>query len=117
MIVTCNECNTHFNVDEHLLKQTGSKVRCSKCKNVFSAYPSSLSEEPDKASEVTPETEVEAVVSDEESESGEQYKVEEADMAPQEIDLSDIDNSLEIDEDLNAEKEPEEPYLELDLDL
>ncbi|MBA3017304.1 MAG: zinc-ribbon domain-containing protein [Proteobacteria bacterium] len=117
MIVTCNECNTHFNVDEHLLKQTGSKVRCSKCKNVFSAYPSSLSEEPDKASEVTPETEVEAVVSDEESESGEQYKVEEADMAPQEIDLSDIDNSLEIDEDLKAENEPEESGLELELDL
>jgi pilus assembly protein FimV len=117
MIITCNECNTRFNVDEHLLKQTGSKVRCSKCKNVFLAYPSSLSEEPDKASEVTPETEVEAAVSDEETESGEQYKVEEADMEPQEIDLSDIDNSLEIDEDLNAEKEPEESGLELELDL
>ncbi|MCJ7616904.1 MAG: zinc-ribbon domain-containing protein, partial [Desulfobacterales bacterium] len=117
MIITCNECNTRFNVDEHLLKQTGSKVRCSKCKNVFLAYPSSLSEEPDKASEVTPETEVEAAVSDEETESGKQYKVEEADMEPQEIDLSDIDNSLEIDEDLNAEKEPEESGLELELDL
>jgi len=118
MIITCNECNTPFNLNESLLKQTGSKVRCSKCKNVFLAYPSSsLSEEPDKSSEVMPETEVEAAIPDEETEFGEQYKVEEAEMEPQGIDLSDIDNSLEIDEDLNAEKEPEEPYLELDLDL
>lgn len=117
MIITCNECNTPFNLNESLLKQTGSKVRCSKCKNVFLAYPSSLFEEPDKSSEVMPETEVEAAIPDEETEFGEQYKVEEAEMEPQGIDLSDIDNSLEIDEDLKAEKEPEEPYLELDLDL
>jgi len=117
MIITCNKCNTPFNLNESLLKQTGSKVRCSKCKNVFLAYPSSLSEEPDKSSEVMPETELEAAIPDEETEFGEQYKVEEADMELQGIDLSDIDNSLEIDEDLKAENEPEEPGLELDLDL
>jgi len=41
MILTCNECGVDFNFDENLLKETGSKVRCSKCKNVFTAYPSS----------------------------------------------------------------------------
>ncbi len=117
MIITCNECNTPFNLNESLLKQTGSKVRCSKCKNVFLAYPSSLSEEPDKSSEVMSETEVETAIPEEETEFGELSKVEEADMEPQGIDLSGVDNSLEIDEDLKAEKEPEEPYLELDLDL
>jgi len=117
MIITCNECNTPFNLNESLLKQTGSKVRCSKCKNVFLAYPSSLSDEPDKSSEVMPETEVEAAIPDEEIEFGEQYKVEEADIEPKGIDLSDIDISLEIDEDLKAEKEPEELGLEFDLDL
>ena len=117
MIITCNECNTRFNLNESLLKQTGSKVRCSKCKNVFLAYPSSLSEEPDKSSEVMAETEFEAAIPDEETEFGEQYKVEEADMELQGIDLSDIDNSLEIDEELKPEKETEETGFELDLDL
>jgi len=41
MILTCNECGAGFNFDEHLLKETGSKVRCSKCKKVFTAYPPS----------------------------------------------------------------------------
>ena len=115
MIITCNECNTRFNLDESLLKQTGSKVRCSKCKNVFIAYPSSISEEPDRSGEV--ETEFETTITDEEIESGEQYKVEEADTEPQEIDLSDIDNLREIDKGLKAEKEPEESELEINLDM
>ncbi|MDL1983682.1 MAG: zinc-ribbon domain-containing protein [Deltaproteobacteria bacterium] len=91
MIITCNECDTRFNVDESLLKQTGSKVRCSKCKNVFLAYPSSLSEELDKSGEVETES--------------------------QETDLSDIDNLFEIDEGLKVENEPEESELDLELDL
>ncbi len=91
MIITCNECDTRFNIDESLLKQTGSKVRCSKCKNVFLAYPSSLSEEPDKSGEVETES--------------------------QETDLSDIDNLFEIDEGLKVENEPEESELDLELDL
>ena len=91
MIITCNKCDTRFNIDESLLKQTGSKVRCSKCKNVFLAYPSSLSEEPDKSGEVETES--------------------------QETDLSDIDNLFEIDEGLKVENEPEESELDLELDL
>ncbi len=80
MIITCNECDTRFNLDESLLKQTGSKVRCSKCKNIFTAYP-----------------------------------VEEAATGSQEeIDFSDIDNFLEMDVDLKAEKKPEEPNSEID---
>ncbi len=39
MIVTCENCQTGFNLDERLLKAEGSKVRCSKCKHVFTAYP------------------------------------------------------------------------------
>ena len=76
MIITCNECDTRFNLDESFLKQTGSKVRCAKCKNIFTAYPSSLSEESDKSTEV--ETKLEAAITDKEIESNEQYKVEEA---------------------------------------
>jgi len=91
MIITCNECDTRFNIDESLLKQTGSKVRCSKCKNVFLAYPSSLSEELDKSDEVETES--------------------------QETDLSDIDNLFEIDEGLKVENEPEESELDLEPEI
>jgi pilus assembly protein FimV len=48
MILTCNECGIGFNFDETLLQETGSKVRCSKCKNVFTAYPPSSSSQPEK---------------------------------------------------------------------
>ncbi|MGD9227391.1 MAG: DUF3426 domain-containing protein [Desulfobacterales bacterium] len=39
MIVTCNECESSFNVNDSLVKADGSKVRCSKCKSVFLVYP------------------------------------------------------------------------------
>jgi predicted Zn finger-like uncharacterized protein len=41
MIITCEECNSSFNVDDSLIKETGTKVRCSKCENIFVAYPHS----------------------------------------------------------------------------
>ncbi|MBW1746391.1 MAG: zinc-ribbon domain-containing protein [Deltaproteobacteria bacterium] len=109
MIITCNECDTRFNIDESLLKQTGSKVRCSTCKNVFLAYPSSLSEELDKSSEV--ETELEALITDEEIESGIQYKAEEESEG---IELA-MDEAFE--ENTKVEEKPEESELDLELDL
>lgn len=36
MIVTCESCGTRFKVDEKKLKKPVSKVRCSRCKHVFS---------------------------------------------------------------------------------
>jgi predicted Zn finger-like uncharacterized protein len=39
MIIECEECNSKFNLDKNLIKKEGSKVRCSVCKNVFTAYP------------------------------------------------------------------------------
>ena len=39
MIITCKECNSSFNVDDSLITETGSKVRCSKCEHIFVAYP------------------------------------------------------------------------------
>ena len=40
MIVACESCNTHYNLDKSILKSTGSKVRCSKCSHVFVVHPS-----------------------------------------------------------------------------
>jgi pilus assembly protein FimV len=39
MIITCEECNVRFNLDESILNAAGTKVRCSKCKHIFTAYP------------------------------------------------------------------------------
>ena len=39
MIVECQSCLSKFNLDESLIKENGSKVRCSKCKNTFTVYP------------------------------------------------------------------------------
>lgn len=52
MIITCNECSTSFRLDDSLVRENGSKVRCSVCKNVFTAYP--LHREPEQTDEVLP---------------------------------------------------------------
>ncbi|SFM73164.1 DUF3426 domain-containing protein [Thermodesulforhabdus norvegica] len=36
MVITCESCGTRFKVDEKRLKKPVSKVRCSRCKHVFS---------------------------------------------------------------------------------
>jgi pilus assembly protein FimV len=46
MIIKCQQCHTVFNLDENLLKRSGSKVRCSVCKHTFTAFP------PEEESEV-----------------------------------------------------------------
>ena len=53
MVVTCENCNTGFNLDENLIKESGSKVRCSKCRHIFTAHKPVPVEEP----EPTPELE------------------------------------------------------------
>jgi len=39
MDIQCEKCRTVFNIDETLLKEGGSKVRCSICRHVFMGYP------------------------------------------------------------------------------
>jgi predicted Zn finger-like uncharacterized protein len=39
MIIECERCRSKFKLDDALLKQGGSRVRCSICKNIFKAYP------------------------------------------------------------------------------
>ncbi|MCG6905868.1 MAG: zinc-ribbon domain-containing protein [Desulfobacteraceae bacterium] len=41
MIITCEECDTSFNLDDKVVKPSGSKVRCSQCRHVFTVHPSS----------------------------------------------------------------------------
>jgi len=39
MRIECQTCNTRFKLDENLVKNEGTKVRCSKCKDVITVYP------------------------------------------------------------------------------
>src|SRR6056297_3895783 len=39
MIITCEVCSTQFVLDDALIKPEGSKVRCSKCRHIFTAFP------------------------------------------------------------------------------
>ena len=41
MIVTCQKCSSRFALDETVLKKEGSKVQCSKCKDIFTVFPPS----------------------------------------------------------------------------
>jgi pilus assembly protein FimV len=59
MIITCDACNTSFNLDDKLLKTTGSKVRCSICANVFTAFPQQAPA-PESPTEAGPEPDLSA---------------------------------------------------------
>lgn len=104
MIVTCEKCDTHFNLDEKLLKITGSKVRCSKCKHVFVAYPpkpfedEAMMESGDMEAAMERDVDADtALDSDFQEEQATDETVSEADV-PDDLDLSDIEKMLEIEE-------------------
>lgn len=56
MIIECTKCRSLFKLDEGLLKDEGSKVRCSVCKHVFIAYPPGGEPEEEKKPKVTDQT-------------------------------------------------------------
>ncbi len=39
MIIKCDKCQTSFKLPDEKIKPEGIKVRCSKCKNVFTIFP------------------------------------------------------------------------------
>jgi len=39
MRIECQACNTRFKLDDELVKKDGTKVRCSKCKEIITVYP------------------------------------------------------------------------------
>jgi len=42
MIIECINCSRKFNLNEHILDPNGSKVRCTKCGQIFRAFPTYL---------------------------------------------------------------------------
>ncbi len=49
MIITCPQCNTRYRLDDHLLKEHGGTVRCSRCGHVFDAPPPAADTHPSGA--------------------------------------------------------------------
>ena len=92
MLVTCTECNTSFTLEDRGIKKAGSKVRCSRCKNIFVVYP------PESYSTPAIPEEFDAL----EPGSGHEEDFSEG----EEIDFDELDKMLEADEEL--ELEPEE---------
>ena len=39
MIVKCEKCQVAFNINDALIKPGGTKLRCSKCKHIFTVHP------------------------------------------------------------------------------
>lgn len=39
MIIKCDNCASEFEINQNLIKRTGSKFRCSECKHVFKVFP------------------------------------------------------------------------------
>jgi predicted Zn finger-like uncharacterized protein len=57
MIVECEECHTKFRLDDTLLKETGSKVKCSICSHEFMVFPPKAKKEASERQEVGPRKE------------------------------------------------------------
>ena len=112
MIITCKECNANFKLDESLLKPTGSKVRCSKCNEIFVAYPPKISEEVEAPIEMALDVEDQKVTEDLEADKKEMTD-------PDELDFSDMDKLIDEEEAPESEDIADEDTedLELDFDL
>ena len=44
MIIPCKSCHSAFRLDDRLIKPAGSRVRCSKCRSVFTVYPPNMAD-------------------------------------------------------------------------
>ncbi len=64
MIVSCEECQSKFNLDAGMLKEDGSKVKCSLCGHIFVAYPEKPAEPEEIPTEELIEEELEEVALD-----------------------------------------------------
>ncbi len=112
MIISCNECDSSFSVDDSLIKDTGSKVRCSKCNSVFTAYPQPL--ETDEGEDLSLEG-LDASLADLEEDNG---SIESEGLLDElELDLDDFDDALGQDAGLEPEGLADDTDGELELGL
>ncbi len=122
MIITCDECNSSFSVNDSLIKDTGSKVRCSKCDSIFVAYP-----QPVEETETLPIAEDDDLGLDDldadlgdflgEDETDEALTAASDDVEETELELNDFDDTLGGDTGLALDEAGDEAPGELELNL
>jgi len=116
MIISCNECDSSFSVDDHLIKETGSKVRCSKCNSIFVAYPQPLeTDEDDDFNLEDLDSSMDDIAEDDESFEVEGLTGEPSDEL--ELDLDNFDDSLGAEDGLDAAGLTDDTDGELELDV
>jgi pilus assembly protein FimV len=120
MIITCDECNSSFSVGDGLIKESGSKVRCSKCDSVFVAYPQVI-EDIEKLETGEEQLRLDGLDSDLGDFLGDDEEDENLTMSTNidesEPDLSDFDKTLGATAGLESDDVSEDPEGELELDL
>jgi len=100
MILTCKECDTSFNFEDHLIKSSGSKVRCSKCHAIFLAFPSSPQEPAEADSESKATAAIDGVAG-----------------GLDDLDLDEIEKSLDLEESDGAESDSPQTAVSDDFDF
>ena len=124
MIITCDNCNTSFELEDALVKEDGSKVKCTNCGHVFVAHSDAQIEEfalDLSDTDIKLEMEdIEPAESNPSEDEEEEFELEmdsedESDM----LDLSDLEKMLEMEsvEEYDADIERDETELELELDF
>ena len=109
MIIICKECSTSFNLDDSLVKESGSKCRCSVCKHIFTAYP--LPMEKDQEPEESPAPILESEPSDFTLEEEDFFLEEDNDFDIEPSDLEIEESNLAI-EDSRLDQDDSEPDME-----
>ena len=110
MIITCKACNASFNLNESLLKPEGSKVRCSKCREVFIAYPPAPPEEVKKPDEMLSDLEFE-----QETEDSETGQLDDSELG--ELDLPDLEKLFAKEEVLEEQGDTDGAIEDFELDF
>ena len=120
MIITCDECNSSFSVGDSLIKESGSKVRCSKCDSVFVAYPQSTEdiEDLETAEDDLGLDDLDSDLGDFlDSDEGDDALAMSADGDESELDLNDFDDTLDATDGLELDDSAADTGDELELDL
>jgi pilus assembly protein FimV len=117
MIITCGNCETSFNLNEKLLKPTGSKVRCSRCKHMFTAYPPDLPELEQVVTETAAPEEIEEKTEAVEAPEPEFTPEETGDVAAEAVEEADAEESAGDETESAVEEEIDTSLDDLDLEF
>jgi len=117
MIITCGNCETSFNLNEKLLKPTGSKVRCSRCKHMFTAYPPAPPELEEAVAETVAPEEIEEKTEAVKAPEPESMPEEAADIAAETVEETGAEDITGDEIESAAEEEMDASLDDLDLEF